>query len=130
MLAAGRSVLSEVEAKALLAAYGIPVVPTDVAASPAEVGTLAARWIGEHGACVVKVLSDDLSHKSDVGGVRLGLERAEEAQQAAEDILERVARLRPRGARQGLHRAADDPPAAGDRADRRHVCRCRPSGRS
>ena len=65
VLAAGRAVLSEIEAKALLAAYGIPVVPTDVAASPAEVGRLAARWIGEHGACVVKVLSDDLTHKSD-----------------------------------------------------------------
>ena len=36
-LAAGRSMLSEVEAKALLAGYGIPVVPTDVAVSPAEV---------------------------------------------------------------------------------------------
>ena len=95
VLAAGRRLLSEVEAKAILAAYGIPVVPTEVAASPAEVRTVAARWIGQRGACVVKVLSDDLSHKSDVGGVRLGLERAEEAQQAAEDILERVARLRP-----------------------------------
>ena len=95
VLAAGRAVLSEIEAKALLAAYGIPVVPTDVAGSPTEVGTVAAGWIREHGACVVKVLSDDLSHKSDVGGVRLGLERAEEARQAAEDILERVARLRP-----------------------------------
>jgi acetyltransferase len=95
VLAAGRSVLSEVEAKTLLAAYGIPVVPTDVAISPAEVGTLAARWIAAYGACVVKVLSDDLSHKSHVGGVRLGLERTEEARQAAEDILERVARLKP-----------------------------------
>ncbi|MFZ1103354.1 MAG: bifunctional acetate--CoA ligase family protein/GNAT family N-acetyltransferase [Hyphomicrobiaceae bacterium] len=95
VLAAGRSVLSEVEAKTLLAAYGIPVVPTDVAGSPAEVGTLAARWVADYGACVVKVLSDDLSHKSDVGGVRLGLEHAEEARQAAEDILERVARLKP-----------------------------------
>jgi acetyltransferase len=94
-LAAGRTVLSEVEAKALLAAYGIPVVPTDIAATPAEVAGQAARWIDRYGACVVKVLSDDISHKSDVGGVRLGLEHAEEAQRAAEDILERVARLKP-----------------------------------
>jgi acetyltransferase len=95
VLAAGRSVLSEVEAKTLLAAYGIPVVPTEVAASPAEVAALAARWVPAYGSCVVKVLSDDITHKSDVGGVRLGLERPEEAQHAAEDILERVARLRP-----------------------------------
>ena len=47
------------------------------------------------GACVVKILSDDITHKSDVGGVRLGLERAEEAQHAAEDMLGRVARLEP-----------------------------------
>jgi acetyltransferase len=79
----------------LLHCYGIPVVPTDVASSPAEVATHAARWIGSHGACVVKILSDDLTHKSDVGGVRLGLERAEEARHAAEDMQERVARLRP-----------------------------------
>jgi acetyltransferase len=94
-LAAGRSTLSEVEAKALLACYGIPVVPTEVASSPAEVATHAARWIRSHSACVVKILSDDITHKSDVGGVRLGLERAEEAQHAAEDMLERVARLKP-----------------------------------
>jgi acetyltransferase len=94
-LAAGRPVLSEVEAKALLAAYGVPVVPTDIAATPAEVATHAARWIEAHGACVVKVLSDDISHKSDVGGVRLGLVHAEEARRAAEHMLERIARLKP-----------------------------------
>jgi acetyltransferase len=101
-LAAGRSVLSEVEAKALLAAYGIPVVPTEIAATPAEVAAHAARWIDTYGACVVKVLSDDISHKSDVGGVRLGLEHAEEAQRAAEDILDRVARLRPQAKVKGF----------------------------
>ncbi len=101
-LAAGRTVLSEVEAKALLAAYGIPVVPTDIAATPAEVATHAARWIDRTGACVVKVLSDDISHKSDVGGVRLGLEHPEEAQRAAEDILERVARLKPQAKVKGF----------------------------
>jgi acetyltransferase len=91
----GRSVLSETEAKTLLAAYGIPVVTTAIAASPEEVGRLARDIIAEHGACVVKVLSDDISHKSDVGGVRLGLERAEEAERAAADMLVRIARLMP-----------------------------------
>ena len=42
-LKARRSLLSEVEAKGLLAAYGIPVVPTEIAQSPAEVGRLAER---------------------------------------------------------------------------------------
>ncbi|KAB2920711.1 MAG: bifunctional acetate--CoA ligase family protein/GNAT family N-acetyltransferase [Hyphomicrobiaceae bacterium] len=95
VIAAQRSVLSEVEAKDLLAAYGIPVVPTEVARDPQEVGAKAARWIAEHGSCVVKILSDDIPHKSDIGGVRLGLERADEARQAAQDILSRAARLRP-----------------------------------
>jgi acetyltransferase len=95
IIAAGRSVLSEVEAKDLVTAYGIPVVPTEVAGSPAEVEAVAEQCIARHGACVVKVLSDDISHKSDVGGVRLGLERATEARHAAEDMRERIARLAP-----------------------------------
>jgi acetyltransferase len=59
------------------------------------VARLAAPLIAQHGACVIKILSDDISHKSDVGGVRLGLERAEAAQQAAADMLERIAKLAP-----------------------------------
>jgi acetyltransferase len=98
VLDAKRTVLSEAEAKALLAAYGIPVVPTATAATPEEVRRLAEGIIAEHGACVIKVLSDDISHKSDVGGVRLGLERAEEAERAAADMATRIARLMP-GAR-------------------------------
>jgi acetyltransferase len=95
VIAAGRSSLSEVEAKGLLAAYGIPAVPTEVARDPADVGTMAERCIARHGACVIKILSDDISHKSDVGGVRLGLERADEARRAAEDMLQRIAHLMP-----------------------------------
>jgi acetyltransferase len=94
-LAGGRTTLSEIEAKELLAASGIPVVPTIQARDPAEVGRLASGLIDQHGACVVKILSDDISHKSDVGGVRLGLERAGDAQQAAADMLVRIARLMP-----------------------------------
>ena len=75
-LAAGRTMLSEVEAKALLAAYGIPDrADRSVARDADEVGR-ARRALDrrDYGACVVKILSDDISHKSDVGGVRLGLE--------------------------------------------------------
>jgi acetyltransferase len=90
-----RSALSEVEAKNLLAAYGIPVVPTGIATSAEEVGRLAHDIIAEYGACVIKILSDDISHKSDVGGVRLGLEHAEEAERAAVDMLGRIKRLMP-----------------------------------
>jgi acetyltransferase len=100
--AAGRSVLSEVEAKALLKACGIPTVPTEVARDAQEVAALAERFIAEHGSCVVKILSHDISHKSDIGGVRLGLERASEARQAAADMLERVARVMPQARLEGF----------------------------
>jgi acetyltransferase len=92
---AGRSTLSEVESKALLAAYGIPVVPTEVARDPAEVGRLAERLLAGNGACAVKILSDDISHKSDVGGVRLDLRRSDDAVRAAEVMLESVGRKLP-----------------------------------
>jgi acetyltransferase len=92
---AGRTVLSEIEAKQLLAAYGIPIVPTKVARDPDAVAALAESVIAEHGSAVVKLLSDDVSHKSDVGGVRLGLEHAAEARQAAADMLQRVGRRMP-----------------------------------
>ncbi|MGJ8501086.1 acetate--CoA ligase family protein, partial [Glaesserella parasuis] len=51
----------------------------------------ASGFIKDYGACVVKVSSKDISHKSDIGGVRLGLTRPEEAKQAAEDMLARIA---------------------------------------
>src|SRR5262249_50890722 len=101
-VAAGRPVLSEVEGKALLAAYGIPTVATAVARDPAEVATLASGIIANHGACVVKILSEDITHKSDAGGVRLGLEREEEARQAAADMLQRIVRKQPSARIQGF----------------------------
>jgi acetyltransferase len=93
-LKAKRSLLSEIEAKGLLAAYGIPVVPTEIGRSPADVGRLAKRLAGQGDACVVKILSDDISHKSDVGGVRLGL-RAEDAEGAAHEMLKAIAAKLP-----------------------------------
>jgi acetyltransferase len=95
VLAAGRTTLSEIEAKELLAAYGIPAVPTVFARDPTEVGERAAALLAQDATCVVKILSDDISHKSDVGGVRLGIEHARDARQAAADMLRHVARLVP-----------------------------------
>ncbi|QRG08117.1 bifunctional acetate--CoA ligase family protein/GNAT family N-acetyltransferase [Xanthobacter dioxanivorans] len=92
VLAAGRSALSEVEAKAVLAAYDIPVVDTRVAATPEEAGRLAVE-IG--GPVVVKVLSHDLTHKSDVGGVRLDLHDREAVEEACRAIIASVASRRP-----------------------------------
>ena len=93
--AAGRSMLTEPEAKAVLSAYGIPTVATRVAASPQEVEAIAAGLLQQAPALAVKILSKDISHKSDVGGVRLGLRSAQEAVRAAEQMLKRVAELKP-----------------------------------
>jgi len=69
-LAEKRSVLTEPEAKRVLAAYGIPVVPTEIVRDAAEAAAAAAR-IGFPVA--VKILSRDITHKTDVGGVALDL---------------------------------------------------------
>ncbi|WP_294642075.1 bifunctional acetate--CoA ligase family protein/GNAT family N-acetyltransferase [uncultured Aureimonas sp.] len=94
-LAEGRTALSEPESKALLAAYGIASVPTEIAADPAEAATLAGR-IGFPVA--LKILSPDIAHKSDVGGVRLQLDDAAMVREAAEHMIRTVAERQP-GAR-------------------------------
>jgi acetyltransferase len=91
----GRALLTEPEAKAVLSAYGIPTVPTRVAATPQEVEVTAGELLDQAPALAVKVLSEDISHKSDVGGVRLGLQSPADARAAAEDIMRRVAKIRP-----------------------------------
>jgi acetyltransferase len=99
---AGRSLLTEPEAKAVLAAYGIQTVPTRVAGSPEEVEDLAATMLEQNPSVVVKILSDDISHKSEVGGVRLGLRSPQEARHAAVRMRERAAELRPEARIQGF----------------------------
>lgn len=94
-LASGRSTLSEVEAKRILAAYGIPTVETRVTTSAAEVHAVSAEVLRTAKTCVIKVISDDISHKSDIGGVRLDIATPEAAQRAAIEILERIERERP-----------------------------------
>lgn len=66
----GRTLLTEVEAKTVLAAYGLPVVPTRTAYSVDE-AVSAAETIGYP--VVLKLLSETITHKTDVGGVVLNL---------------------------------------------------------
>jgi acetyltransferase len=93
VLASGREWLSEPEAKELLAAAGVPVVATRVCVPDAEAAMAAARAIGYP--VVLKVLSPQILHKSDVGGVLLDLGDDEAVRRAASDILRRVARQQP-----------------------------------
>ncbi|MDZ7791647.1 MAG: GNAT family N-acetyltransferase [Xanthomonadales bacterium] len=86
----GRTWLSEVEAKCVLSSYGIPTVETRRADSPEEAARLAAE-IGFPVA--LKVISADITHKSDVGGVVLDLESEHAVQEAAEGIARRVEQL-------------------------------------
>lgn len=86
----GRTLLTEPEAKQVLAAYGVPVPETRVAATEAEVGRLAGELLADHAAVVVKLYSKTVSHKSDVGGVVLDLRSAEAAAEAAAGIRARA----------------------------------------
>ena len=77
---AHRRLLTEIEAKDVLAAYGIAVAPTRFAASPEMMNDAMG---GLRPPYAVKVISPDISHKSDVGGVALGLTSREAAAGAA-----------------------------------------------
>ncbi|MFO1106833.1 MAG: bifunctional acetate--CoA ligase family protein/GNAT family N-acetyltransferase [Amaricoccus sp.] len=100
--AAGRAVLSEPEAKAVLAAYGVPVPDLRVAASPGAVRAVASEMLADGQRLVVKVLSHEVSHKSDIGGVVLGLASAEEAGLAAEGIARRFRAALPEAELEGF----------------------------
>jgi len=91
-LAEGRSWLTEPEGKSVLQAYGIPTVETVVVATPEEAGAAAAR-IGRPVA--LKILSPDITHKTDVGGVELNLSSPERVRTTAERMLDRVRGERP-----------------------------------
>jgi acetyltransferase len=91
-LAAGRHLLSDPETKALLGAYGIALVETRSAADVEE-AVAAANAIGFPVA--VKVLSPDVLHKSDIGGVALDLDSDEAVRAATRRMARRLAELRP-----------------------------------
>ncbi len=87
----GRTLLTEWESKRLLAAYGIPTVQTELAKSADEAVQIAARIAEKSGYPVVlKLHSETISHKTDVGGVRLNLDTPEAVRQAFEEIRESV----------------------------------------
>ena len=99
VLASGRTVMSEPEAKGILEAYGIPVIETQIARTPAEASRIAARMD-----CPValKILSSDVTHKSDVGGVMLNLAGPFEVEKAGNLMLEKVAAKFPEAQIEGF----------------------------
>ncbi|KRB23942.1 bifunctional acetate--CoA ligase family protein/GNAT family N-acetyltransferase [Rhizobacter sp. Root16D2] len=89
----GRELLQEHEAKAVLAAYGIPVVRTLRVDADADAAAEAAGRIGYPVA--LKIASPDITHKSDVGGVALGLADEASLRAGAARMLDTVRRERP-----------------------------------
>ncbi len=83
----GRTILTEAESKRIMAAYDIPVIET-ITASTVEEAIAAADRIKYP--VVVKLNSETITHKSDVGGVRLNLQNAEEVRLAFENIERNV----------------------------------------
>jgi acetyltransferase len=91
----GRTWLSPIEVSALLTAYGISATPVVQAPDPEGAAMAAEQFLATGGACAVKLLSPDITHKSDVDGVRLNLASINAVRSAAADIIERAKRLRP-----------------------------------
>jgi acyl-CoA synthetase (NDP forming) len=84
--------LNEVEAKQMLKAAGINVTDTRLASSKEEAVTLSK---GMGYPVVLKIISPDVIHKSDAGGVKLGLESERQVEQAYDEIIDSVTRKFP-----------------------------------
>ncbi|WP_343713195.1 acetate--CoA ligase family protein, partial [Inquilinus sp.] len=92
-LAEGRSMLTEPESKQVLEAYRIPVVRTrSVAVDPDAAANATA---GLPGPVALKILSSDITHKSDLGGVRLNLQGPEQVRTAAREMLATIGKAAP-----------------------------------
>lgn len=97
--AEGRTLLTEVESKQLLHEAGIPVAIAHLADKQKR----AVEIADELGYPVVmKIVSPDVAHKSDVGGVVVGLENAKAVRKAFKDMLARVAEAAPNARVQGV----------------------------
>jgi len=98
-LAQGRNVLSATESKALLAAFNIPVAHAVVVTNEEEAA--GASTVVRY-PVAMKIDSPDITHKSDVGGVRLGIANAEAAKAAFREMVAQVKRLRPEARLRGV----------------------------
>ena len=94
-LADGRQWLEPVEIKRLFDAYDIAMVPTFAAANAEEAVAHAEAIFAQGSTVVLKIMSRDIVHKSDVGGVVLNLTSAAAVRRAAADIEARARSMRP-----------------------------------
>jgi len=96
---ANGAALDEVASKKLLKAYGIPVSKEEIAQTAADAVKIAKK-IGFP--VVAKVVSADILHKSDIGGVVLNLNSAAEVRKAFTDITARVKKLKNKPTLEGI----------------------------
>jgi acetyltransferase len=94
-----RDILTELEAKRLLEYYNIPVVKTRKAATADEAAGIAAS-LGYP--VVLKILSSDITHKSDAGGVVLNINSDAEVRDAFEKIMKQAKEYNPKAKIQGV----------------------------
>jgi acetyltransferase len=94
-LTAGRTWLDPLAIDRILRAYHIPAAPVLLATGPEDAAQKAEPLLRNGQSVVVKVLSPDIVHKSEVGGVKLNLTNAEAVKRATVEILERASALRP-----------------------------------
>ena len=85
--------MNEVESKQLLEAYGISVNRTVAAADPEEAVALAREM---QYPLAMKILSQDISHKTEAGGVRLGIRSENEVKNAYDEILRNAQEMFPK----------------------------------
>jgi len=98
-LAAGKTKLGELEGNELLACYGFPVLPTRLSTSEEE-AVAAAREIGMP--VVLKIVSPQILHKSDAGGVIVGLKTEDDVRAAFQRIMANAARYDPKAELTGV----------------------------
>ena len=101
-LSDGRRWLDPIEIKRLLEAYQIAMVPTFAAADPEQAVAHASALFAQGATVVLKIMSRDIVHKSDVGGVVLNLTSPDAVRAATADILARAKALRPEARISGI----------------------------
>jgi len=95
----GRSVLTEFESKRILKQAGIPVVETKLAKSQKEAAEISQK-IGFPVA--LKIVSPDVIHKTDSGGVKLSINSVAQVKKAYDEILKKVRKQYPKALLHGI----------------------------
>ena len=95
----GRTVMTEIESKELLRQAGIRVIDTRLALSKEEASSISKQFGFP---VVLKIASPDIVHKSDAGGVKLGLKTTKQVGKAYDDILLTVRQRHPQAMIQGV----------------------------